>query len=737
MDKAGFGRSDAAHAHRQNAPDSAASPAHDTASRIERDAIVWVLAAFCQYFRIPLDQKHLLSELPPEPNWPHLLRAAEALGFIARRSQASMREVARMQTPFAVLLNPSPAREEPDQSQPQAATDPASVAPVFAVVVKIDADRVAFVEQGETSRRILPLSDFSARYAGTVLRAAPREKKLSDPDLPGAQESKFGFRWFAAELFKHRRIFRDVLLASLVIQLMALATPLFTQVVIDKVIVHHTVNTLVVIGVALAVFMIFTAVLSWVRQYLILHTGNRIDAVLGTQVFEHLLRLPPRYFERRPTGVLIARIHGVETIRQFLASAAVALLLDLPFMGIFLAIMIWYSWQLTLIAVTVLTVIVILSLCVAPVIRRRLNEQFLLGARNQAFLTEYIAGMQTVKSLQMENQLDERFGGYLSSYLRASFKARQLGNTYQVSAQTLEHLLTLSILCAGAWLVMQNVGFTIGMLVAFQMFATRLSQPMLKLVGLWQEFQQAAIAVERLGDVMNAPREPYTLLSSRENVRRGHIEIQDLGFRYAENLPWLYRHFNLAIEPGECVAITGPSGCGKSTLAKLLQGFYAPNEGNIKIDGRDLQHLSANELRGHLGVVPQETVLFSGTLYDNIMMGNPLGHFDEMVLACKAAGIHDVIEALPQGYQTEIGEHGVGLSGGQMQRIAIARALLKRPPILVFDEATSNLDEDTANAFGETINALMGKTTIILIAHKLPASIRDIRTISLADQKGT
>ncbi|MGH7461280.1 MAG: peptidase domain-containing ABC transporter, partial [Longimicrobiales bacterium] len=458
---------------------------------------------------------------------------------------------------------------------------------------------------------------------------------------------------------------------------MALATPVFTQVVIDKVIVHHTMSTLAVIGVALGVFILFTAVMRWVRQYLILHTGNRIDAVLGLQVFEHLFRLPARYFEQRPTGVLVARVQGVETIREFLSGAAVTLVLDVPFLLIFLAIMFYYSATLTLVTIAMLILIIGLSLGVTPLLRQRLNRQFLLGARNQAFLTEYVSGMDTVKSLQMEPQLGRRFGDYLASYLQAGFSTRQLANTYDVAAQMLEQLLTLAILCLGAWMVMTSQEFTIGMLVAFQMFAGRLSQPLLHMVGLWQQFQQADIAVRRLGDVMNVPAEPHSLIPAREAAGEGWIEISGLSFRYAPNLPFLLKTFSLTIEPGRCVAIMGPSGSGKSTLAKLLQGFYHGEEGSIAIDGCDTRYLSANELRQYFGVVPQETVIFSGTIYDNLALANPHASFEQIIQACKLAEIHDTIEQLPQGYRTEVGEHGVGLSGGQKQRIAIARALLK------------------------------------------------------------
>jgi len=294
-----------------------------------------------------------------------------------------------------------------------------------------------------------------------------------------------------------------------------------------------------------------------------------------------------------------------------------------------------------------------------------------------------------------------------------------------------EQLLTLLILCIGAWMVMQNTGFTIGMLVAFQMFASRLSQPMLRLVGLWQEFQQAAIAVKRLGDIMDAPAEPYSLIPARANANLGRIEIQKLAFRYADDRPYLFDALDMTIKPGECIALMGPSGSGKSTLAKLLQGFYQPVNGQIKIDGQDIRHLSANELRQNFGVVPQETTLFSGTIYENLILANPHASFQDVAQACKLAEIHQTIEELPQGYQTQIGEHGVGLSGGQKQRIAIARALLKRPKVLIFDEATSNLDQHTAEQFARTVNLLKGQATMLFITHQVPTGLMVDEVITL------
>lgn len=464
------------------------------------------------------------------------------------------------------------------------------------------------------------------------------------------------------------------------------------------------------------------------------YTGNRVDAVLGAAGFEHLFRLPPRYFEHRPTGVIAARLKAVETIREFIASAAVTVFLDLPFLLIFVGIMFYYSVALTLVSLVMIGSIVALSLMVAPLFRERLNDQFLLGARNQAFTTEYISGLETVKSLQMEPRLKARYSDYLAEYLRSGFSVRQIANTYNVVANGLEQLLALMILIGGAYTVMNNPEFSIGMLVAFQMFASRVSQPMLRLVGLWQQFQQANLSVQRLGDIMNAQTEPYAVVPSRIREGQGKIEITDVSFRYAENLPFLYQGRKLTIEPGKVVALMGPSGSGKSTLAKLLQGFYLPSGGTLKIDGNDLRHLAANEQRQYFGVVPQETVLFSGTLYDNLLAGNPHATFNDVIRACRMAEIHDVIERLPQGYQSEIGERGIGLSGGQRQRVAIARALLKQPKILIFDEATSSLDAVTAEYFAATINQLKGKVTMLFIAHSIPKTLQVDEIVRIGGQ---
>jgi subfamily B ATP-binding cassette protein HlyB/CyaB len=605
-----------------------------------------------------------------------------------------------------------------------------------ALLVRSDAKRLLYFVPGSQEPLTCPAAELAGRFESRALliRREPAADPVGADGGPAA--ATFGFRWFAAELLKHKRVWRDVLAASFFIQLIGLATPLGTQVVIDKVIINQTHSTLIAIAVGLAMFLVFNAGMSWLRQYLVIHTGNRVDAVLGSQVFRHLLRLQLPYFERRPTGTLVARVHAVETIREFLAGAAASLLLDLPFLAVFVAVMFAYSWQLTLIALVFLLLIAAGSALVAPALRARVNRQFLLGARNQAFLTEYVSGIETVKSLQMEPRLEDRYDELLATYLAAGFETRQLSSTYNVIANALEQAMTLAILCAGALLVMRNDGFTVGMLVAFQMFAARTSQPMLRLAGLWQELQQASIAVRRLGDIMDAPVEPYALTPSRVAAGKGDVAVQALAFRYAPELPWLYRNLSLALKPGRLTVLTGPSGSGKSTLARLLMGFYQPEDGRILIDGRDARHLSANELRQTFGVVPQETFLFSGSIYENLIAANPNAGFEDVVQACRIAEVHDVIEKLPQGYATELGEHGVGLSGGQKQRLAIARAVLKRPKVLIFDEATSGLDAQTAERFAHTVNKLKGRVTVLFIAHQVPKGLAVDEVLTLAGEMG-
>lgn len=693
----------------------------------------WALQTMCAVHRRPFDAQLLLQQFPPPYDEAAVVRAARGLGFRAQLRTINLQTLDHLPMPLLIELCAAGPLEI-GALEERGIADGISLRLTLGVVIAVSKEQIVWLPAHSNSPVTESRTKFVQALSGQAVLLYPEDEAVRDPGAPAGLDTNFGFRWFVPELLKHRKVWHEVLGASLVLQLLALGLPLFTQAIIDKVVVNRTESTLIALGIGMVVFMLFTALLTWVRQYAILHTGNRVDAVLGAEVFQHLFRLPPKYFQNRPTGVIAARLHGVETIREFIASAAVTIILDLPFLLICMGVMFYYSVPLTLIVLGILAVIALLSFLMAPIFQVRLNQQFMLGARNQAFLTEYIAGLETVKSLQFEPQLQARYDGYLATYLQSGFQTKQIANTYNVVANTLEQMMTLLILVTGAWIVMHpdtvalaagtGTVFTIGMLVAFQMFAGKLSQPTLRIVGLWQQFQQASLAVDRLGDLMNVPPEPYRLAPSRKSEATGEIELTDIGFRYSADLPLLYRNVNLTIQPGQTVAIMGPSGTGKSTLTKLLQGFYRPTEGQIKVDGIDILHLSANELRANFGVVPQETVLFSGTVYDNLIMANPHASFDQVVQACQMAEVHGAIQALPQGYQTEIGERGAGLSGGQKQRLAIARALLKKPKVLIFDEATSALDAQTANAFATTVNALRGKVSMLFVTHALPKTLQ-------------
>ena len=674
---------------------------------LEPEEVTWLLTSFGVLYEKSIDAEALKRECATSVALHDLEKIAAGLGLEVAAQRIVPPTLETMTLPIAVELR---------------SVEPGGRS-AWHILIQKDATRALLVSYGEQTPQTMPRTELEQRMTGQALRVRAAMPETSDPDMAAMRTQPFGFRWFVPELLKHKRIWREIIIASLVLQILALAFPLFTQTIIDKVVVHHTQSTLVALGIGMGVFVIFTTVLTWVRQYLVLHTGNRVDAVLGRQVFEHLFRLPPAYFQNRPTGVIAARMQGIESIREFVSSAAVTLVLDLPFLLIFLAVMFWYSVQLTFVVLGILALIVTASLLVAPLFQRRLNEQFLRGAANQAFLTEYVAGLETVKSLQLEPQLNRRYGDLLADYLGAALRTRQLGNSYGTLAGGFEQIMNLLILVLGAWLVMSTASFTIGMLVAFQMFSSRLSQPMLRIVGLWQQFQQARISVQRLGDIMNVPTEPYRLTRARAAAGAGGINIESLAFRYDARLQLLFDDFTCKVGAGQLVAIMGPSGSGKSTLAKLLQGFYQPSAGSIRIDGTDTRYMAANELRGYFGVVPQETTLFSGTILDNLRIANPFATFEQVVAACKMAEVHSVVEALPNGYQTEIGERGAGLSGGQRQRLAIARALLKGPRILIFDEATSSLDPQTAEMFGRTVNSLKGRVTILFIAHALPRTL--------------
>ena len=686
--------------------------------------VVWAIGSLCNLHRRGFDATAYARRTPPPHTLATLAEGLREAGFEVRVARTGVATLARLALPCIAML-----RDDEPAEDAGAAPRPAGGGLRPALVVAASADRVVWFPAGARTPKEAPAPAFAAHATGTAILVRARDVG-NDDDPAGRPATAFGFRTVLAELARHRSVARDVLLASLALQLAALALPLASQAVIDKVIVHRATGTLAVVGAALALLIAFSAALSWLRQYLIVHTGTRVDAVLGSRVYSHLLRVPLGYFERRPVGVLVARLAGVETVREFLSGAAVTVALDVPFALVFVVVMAFYSVPLTLVVLAAVAALAALSLAVAPPLQRKLNEQFVAGARAQALATEAVGGIETVKSLELEPLFSHRYDEALATWLRAGFSARQLANGYQAAAGALEQALSAAILCFGAWLVMRGDEFTIGMLVAFQMFAARVSQPVLRLAGLWQQFQQAAIAVRRLADVMDVPQEPRSgTASARRDPAR--LAFAGLGFRHGEG-PWLVRGFDLDVAPGECVVVTGPSGCGKSTLCRLAAGFAFPTEGAVRLDGRDTRTLAADELRSALGIVPQETVLFAGTVLENLLHAQPHATEEQVERACRRAGVHDAIVARPEGYRTRLGERGVGLSGGQKQRLAIARALLREPRLLMLDEPMSQLDAAAAAEVGATIAALKRTTTVVVVSHVVPPTLAADRIVRLA-----
>lgn len=545
------------------------------------------------------------------------------------------------------------------------------------------------------------------------------------------EDRAFDVSWFIPALVKYRSLLGEVLAASFFLQLFALITPLFFQVVIDKVLVHKGLTTLDVMLLGLAVVSIFEVLMGGLRTYVFSHTTNRVDVELGSRLFDHLLRLPLAYFESRPVGHSVARVRELENIRDFLTSSSITLVIDLFFTLIFFAVMYLYSPLLTLIVGASLPFYILISWFITPPLRARLDEKFKRGAENQAFLVESVVGVETLKAMAVEPQMKRQWEDKLAGYVGASFSANMLGNWGSQAVQLVNKLTIAATLYFGAKLAI-NGDITIGQLVAFNMLAGRVAMPILRLAQLWQDFQQMRISVARLGDVLNTPAEPaHNPNRSNPGEIKGAITFEQVTFRYRPDGPEVLRRVNLSVAPGEIIGIVGPSGSGKSTLAKLVQRMYVPESGRVLVDGVDLNVADPAWLRRQVGVVLQENILFKKSVRENIALSDPACDMNAVMSAAQLAGAHDFILQLPEGYDTQIDERGGNLSGGQRQRMAIARALLINPRILVFDEATSALDAESEEIIQNNLKVMARGRTVLIIAHRLSAIRQANRIVAL------
>ena len=595
------------------------------------------------------------------------------------------------------------------------------------VLAQCDGQRVLTQDPSAPASRpmIEPMASFSEAWSGELILVTSRAS------LAG-ELARFDFSWFIPSLVKYRRLLGEVLVVSLFLQLFALVSPLFFQVVMDKVLVHRGVTTLDVLVIGLVAVVVFESVLTALRAYVFSHTTSRIDVELGARLFRHLLALPLAYFQARRVGDSVARVRELENIRSFLTGSSLTLVLDVLFSVIFIAVMLLYSVPLTLIVLISLPLYVGLSLAVVPLLRHRLDEKFARGAANQALLVEAITGIQTVKASALEPQLARRWDEQLAAYVSASFRTQTLATLAHEGVALIGKLIGAATLWYGAHLVMDNQ-LTVGMFVAFNMFAQRVAQPIMRMAQLWTDFQQTGISMARLGDILNTHTEVPPTSGAQLPPLQGRIAFDDVTFRYRPEAQPALHCVKLELKAGEVIGIVGKSGSGKSTLTKLVQRLYTPEHGRVLVDGIDISLIDAAQLRRQIGVVLQDNWLFNRSVRENVAIADPAAPLEAVIHAATLAGAHEFVSELPEGYDTLVGEQGANLSGGQRQRIAIARALFTQPRILIFDEATSALDYESEAIIQRNMRAICQGRTVIVIAHRLSA-VRHAERIVVMDK---
>ncbi len=632
-----------------------------------------------------------------------ILRAAKYLKLKARGFKASWDVLLRSPLPAIVQKN--------DGS--------------YFILAKANADSVLVQFPGTASPTTLAKQDFLDIWSGRVILIT---KRTSWADA----NRKFDIAWFIPALLKYKKYLVDVVVASFFIQLFALISPLFFQVIVDKVLVHRGMSTLDVLAFGLLVVSIFDVLLNGLRTYIFSHTTNRVDVTLGASLFGHLVHLPISYYLARQVGNTVARVRELDTIRNFITSSALTLIIDIFFTLVFFAVLYYYSPMLTAIVALSIPVYVVLSFVVTPILKKRLDEKFMRGAENQAFLTEAVTNIETVKAMAVEPHLQRKWEEQLAGYVAASFKANNTNLVAGQIAQLTSKIVAVLLLWFGATAVIAG-DLTIGQLIAFNMIAGQVSAPILRLVQLWQDFQQVGISIERLGDILNTPRESGINSRTALPSIAGRVTFDNVFFRYTPTQANVLDGVTIDVKPGEIVGIVGRSGSGKSTLTKLIQRMFVPENGRILIDGVDVSQVDPAWLRRQIGVVLQESRLFNRSVKENIALCDPGAPIEKVIAAAKYAGAHDFIVQLAEGYDTVIGEQGSSLSGGQRQRIAIARALITNPRVLVFDEATSALDYESERIIQDNMKSICHNRTVFIIAHRL-STVRNADRIVVLDK---
>lgn len=672
----------------------------------KQDTGMYCLLMTAAYYGIPVNEEHIrhtynLSDR--ETDIPDILRIAKGLKLKARHVNLDIGKLGQVTLPAVIKLKDS----------------------AFAILLKTQEEKFLIAFCNERNPKVLDAQELEEIYDGSAVLLVPR--KFQDREL------EFGLKWFVPTIVKYKRPLLEVLLAAFVTQLLGIFSPMITQSVIDKVLTHNSLTTLDVLAVGLIIITIFESALSIARSYVFAHTTSKIDVILSCRLFKHLFSLPLRYFESRRVGDTIARVKELENIRRFLTGVPLNTLLDALFIIVYIIIMYFYSVTLTNVTLISLPILAAITAVITPILKERLDDKFKAGADQQSYLVEAVNGVQTIKSFAVEPGIQQKWEGLLADYTTANFRTTMLGNAAGSLAQLVQKCFDIAILYFGAKLVIAGE-LTVGQMVAFRMLSGRVSQPVMRLVQMWQDFQQTSLSIKRLGDIFNAKPEP-----SREGSQSqlpsvaGNIVFDKVSFRYRPDASEVIKNMSFRIPANKVIGIVGRSGSGKSTISKLIQRLYIPETGKILIDGIDLALADPAWLRRQIGVVLQESFLFNASIRDNIALQNPSASMEEVIYAAKIAGAHDFIVELTEGYDTMVGERGTGLSGGQKQRIAIARALLTNPRILIFDEATSALDYESESIIQNNLKKICENRTVIIIAHRL-STLKDADAIMVVER---
>jgi ATP-binding cassette subfamily B protein len=538
--------------------------------------------------------------------------------------------------------------------------------------------------------------------------------------LAKEEREKFGFRWFLPAIRKHKKILAEVFIASFFVQMLGLANPLLTQVIIDKVLVQNSLSTLHVLGVLFVLIAVATVVLTAVRTYLFVDATNRIDLSVGSRIMDHLYKLTLSYFQRRPVGEVSSRLRELENIREFLTGTALTVGLDAIFSIVYMGMMFFYDIKLAIVALVVVPLMAAVTALGAPILRDQIRRRSEESAKQQSHLIETLTGVQTLKAGNIEQpsrwEWQKRYAGFMSAGFHAILTSTAMGSANSL----LNRLGDLAVLWYGAMLVI-NQELTLGQLIAFRIIAGYVTSPILRLAQCWQNFQEVALSVERLGDVIDSPPEQKPEEASNIPMPSviGKVEFDSITFSYIKGQQPQLRNVSFEIPAGSFVGVVGKSGSGKSTVLKLIPRLYNPDSGRILIDNYEIAKVELYSLRRQVGTVLQDSLLFNTSVFANIAIGDPDASPEDVMRAARVAGAHDFIMGLPQGYNTEVGEQGRSISGGQRQRIAIARAVLQRPRLLILDEATSALDSVSENIVCRNLAKEFQGKTVFFVTHRV------------------